>query len=55
MTAAETVSTTDPDAAWAIKGGPAMLAYYDNYLIDRYREMAPDTQEIPPENRSGNS
>lgn len=31
---AETVSTTDPDAAWCSKGGPARLAYYDNYLID---------------------
>jgi hypothetical protein len=28
------VSTTDPDAAWAVKGGPAVLAYYGNYLID---------------------
>jgi transposase len=29
------ISTTDPDAAWtAAKGGPALLAYYDNYLID---------------------
>jgi transposase len=29
------VSTTDPDAAWtAAKGGPARLAYYDNYLVD---------------------
>ena len=28
------VSTTDPDAAWAVKGGPAVLAYFDNYLID---------------------
>src|SRR6266852_5110850 len=29
------VSTTDPDAAWtAAKGRPALLAYYDNYLID---------------------
>src|SRR5947209_4575859 len=26
----ETVSTTDPDAAWATKGGPAALSYYDN-------------------------
>jgi hypothetical protein len=26
------VSTTDPDAAWAVKGGPAVLAYFDNYL-----------------------
>ena len=31
---AETVSTTDPDAAWAVKWGRAALAYYDNYLID---------------------
>src|SRR6266851_814522 len=28
------VSTTDPDAVWATKGGPAMMAYFDNYLID---------------------
>lgn len=28
------VSTTDPDAAWAVKGGPAVWGYYDNYLID---------------------
>ncbi len=32
---AGSISTTDPDAAWtAAKGGPALLAYYDNYLID---------------------
>ena len=24
----------DPDAAWAIKGLPARLGYYDNYLVD---------------------
>ena len=30
----EKVSTTDPDATWAVKSGPAMLGYYDNYLID---------------------
>lgn len=28
------VSTTDPDATWAVKSGPAMLGYYDNYLVD---------------------
>jgi hypothetical protein len=29
------VSTTDPDATYATKGGtPARLGYYDNYLID---------------------
>jgi hypothetical protein len=28
------VSMTDPDAAWAVKSGPATLGYYDNYLVD---------------------
>src|SRR3984893_3541485 len=32
--AQEKVSTTDPDAAWAVKSGPATLGYYDNYLVD---------------------
>ena len=31
---ANTVSTTDPDAVWAKKTGPATLAYFDHYLID---------------------
>ena len=30
----EKVSTTDPDATWALKSGPAVLGYYDNYLVD---------------------
>jgi transposase len=30
----EKVSTTDPDATWALKSGPAVLSYYDNYLVD---------------------
>jgi hypothetical protein len=30
----EKVSTTDPDATWTIKSGPAVLGYYDNYLVD---------------------
>ena len=31
------VSTTDPDATYATKGGtPARLGYYDNYLVDNY-------------------
>src|SRR3979411_2730093 len=31
------VSTTDPDATYATKGGtPARLGYYDNYLIDKH-------------------
>src|SRR5271167_1916183 len=34
VTDTEMVSTTDPDAVWATKGGPAMMAYFDNYLID---------------------
>jgi transposase len=31
---ANTVSTTDPDAVWAKKTGPATFAYFDHYLID---------------------
>jgi len=30
----EKLSTTDPDASWSGKSGPAVWAYYDNYLID---------------------
>lgn len=30
----QTVSTTDPDAAWAVKNGSATLGYFDNYLVD---------------------
>jgi transposase len=30
----ERVSTSDPDATYATKGGPARLGYYDNYLVD---------------------
>lgn len=32
--AARFVSTTDPDACWAAKRGPAVPSYYDHYLID---------------------
>ena len=32
--AQQMVSTTDPDAAWAVKRGPATLGYYNNYLVD---------------------
>jgi Transposase DDE domain len=28
------VSSTDPDAAWAVTRGPATLGYYDNHLVD---------------------
>lgn len=31
---AKMVSSTDPDAVWAKKVGPAKMAYFDNYLID---------------------
>jgi transposase len=31
---AKMISTTDPDAVWAKKVGPAKMAYFDNYLID---------------------
>jgi hypothetical protein len=37
--ASETVSTTHPDAAWAVKWGRAALAYYNNYLIDTPRQV----------------
>jgi hypothetical protein len=30
----EKLSKTDPDATWSGKNGPAVWAYYDNYLID---------------------
>jgi transposase len=31
---AKMASTTDPDAVWAKKAGPAKMAYFNNYLID---------------------
>jgi transposase len=33
-TAQKMVSSTDLDAAWTVKSGPATLGYYDNYLVD---------------------
>jgi transposase len=42
------VSTTDPDAAWtAAKGGPAVLAYYDNYLIDTHSRVILAVEATP--------
>ena len=32
--AARFVSTTDPEACWAGKGGQAVPSYYDHYLVD---------------------
>ena len=43
----ETISTTDPDAVWATKGGPAMMAYYDNYLIDTGSRVILDVEATP--------
>ena len=41
------VSTTDPDATWATKGGPAMMAYYDNYLIDPASRVIVEVEATP--------
>lgn len=41
------ISTTDPDAAWARKRGPAGLAYYDNYLIDNASRVILDVEATP--------
>jgi hypothetical protein len=49
----ERVSTTDPDATYATKGGPARLGYYDNYLVSASNagigldETAIDRQVVP--------
>jgi transposase len=49
----ERVSTTDPDATYATKGGPAKLGYYDNYLVDnRSCVIGPDRFTYLPENNS---
>ena len=45
---AEKVSTTDPDAILATKGGgTAMMAYYDNYLIDTASRVILDVEATP--------
>jgi len=41
------VSTSDPDAAWATKGGPIHLSYYDNYLIDNASNVIVDVEATP--------
>ena len=41
------VSKSDPDAAWASKGGPAKFAYYDNYLIDNAHGVIVGVQATP--------
>jgi transposase len=45
---AEMVSTTDPDAIWTTKGrGTAMMAYYDNYLIDTASRVILEVEATP--------
>jgi transposase len=43
----EKVSTTDPDATYATKGGPARLGYYDNYLVDNSSCIIVGVQATP--------
>src|SRR4029077_11465388 len=43
----EKVSTTDPDAAWAVKSGPATLGYYDNYLVDTTSRVIVSVEPTP--------
>jgi transposase len=42
------ISSSDPDATWATKGGvPAQLSYYDNYLIDNESNIIVDVEATP--------
>jgi hypothetical protein len=42
------VSTTDPDALLATKGGGAVrMAYYDNYLIDTFSRVILEVEATP--------
>ena len=43
----EMVSTTDPDATWAVKSGPATLGYYDNYLVDTTSRVILSVEATP--------
>jgi len=45
--ASGTLSSTDPDAAWAVKWGRAGFAYYDNYLIDNASRVILDVVATP--------
>src|SRR6266849_6995204 len=45
---AEKVSTTDPDAILTTKGGgTAMMAYYDNYLVDTASRVIVEVEATP--------
>ena len=41
------VSTTDPDAAWCSKGGPARMAYFDHYLMDASSRVIVEVEATP--------
>ncbi len=42
------ISSSDPDATWATKGGvPAQLSYYANYLIDNESNIILDVEATP--------
>jgi len=45
----EKLSTTDPDATWSGKYGPAVWAYYDNYLIDNESCIVLPVSGRPPQ------
>jgi transposase len=53
--AQEKVSTTDPDAAWAVKNGPATLGYYDNYLVDTTSRVILSVEPTPARFRQRNA
>ena len=42
-----TVSTTDPDATWAVKHGQSSMAYFDNYLIDNKSRVILGAEATP--------
>ena len=43
----ETVSTTDPDAAWSVKRGQANLGYLNNYLMDNKSRVILGVEATP--------
>jgi transposase len=43
----EKLSTTDPDATWSAKNGPAVWAYYDHYLIDNESSIVIGVEATP--------
>ena len=43
----EKVSTTDPDATWCSKGGPARMSYFDHYLMDAGSRVIVEVEATP--------